>query len=69
MNKPLNITDADRIGIKVTYNVNRFEVYHAAGWMMTAAQTKADLKAQLAQNSIKDAMFDGIATRMYLRSH
>ncbi len=69
MNKPLNITDADRIGIKVTYSVNRFEVYHANGWMMTAAQTKADLKAQLAQNGIKDAMFDGIATRMYLSSH
>jgi hypothetical protein len=69
MNKPLNITDVDRVGVKVTYNVNRFEVYHANGWMMTAAQTKTDLKSQLAQNGIKDAMFDGIAQRMYLGSH
>ena len=50
----------------MTFNVNRFEVYHAAGWLMTAAYSKADLKAQLAQNSITGAKFDSVAQRKYL---
>lgn len=66
MLKPLNLDPADRVGCSVTYNVNRFEVYHADGWLMTEAQTKADLKAQLAQNGITGAVFDGAAQRKYL---
>jgi hypothetical protein len=66
MSKPLNITEQDRVNCVVTFNVNRFEVYHANGWLMTAASTKASLKEQLAQNGIKNAKFDSVATRKYL---
>ena len=65
MTKLLNLEPADRINCLVTYNVNRFEVYHADGHMLTAANTKADLQAQLAANGIK-AAFDGAAQRKYL---
>jgi hypothetical protein len=65
MIKLLNLEAADRINCRVTYNVNRFEVYHADGYLMTAASTKADLQAQLADNGIK-AAFDGAAQRKYL---
>jgi hypothetical protein len=66
MTKPLNLTEQDRIGCKITFNVNRFEVYHANGWLMTAASSKTSLKEQLVQNKIKNAVFDGIATRKYI---
>ena len=66
MTKLLNLEAADRINCAVTYNVNRFEVYHANGYLLTAASTKADLKAQLAANGIK-AIFDGAAQRKYLQ--
>lgn len=66
MTKPLNLTEQDRTGCKITFNVNRFEVYHANGWLMTAASSKVSLKEQLAQNKIKNAVFDGIATRKYM---
>jgi hypothetical protein len=62
----LNLTTADRTNCTVTFNINRFEVYHASGWMMTAAQTKADLKSQLADNGITGAKFDSAAQRKYL---
>ena len=62
----LSLTTADRTNCTVTFNINRFEVYHANGWMMTAAQTKADLKAQLAENGITGAKFDSAAQRKYL---
>lgn len=63
MAKPLNITDEDRQGVQVTFNVNRFEVYHAAGWLMTAADTWPDLVAQLEQNRITGALVDAAAQR------
>ena len=66
MLKPLNLSADDRIGCTVTFNLNRFEVYHADGWMMTAAQTKADLTKQLMHNQITDAKFDSIASGKYL---
>ena len=66
--KTLNLTPADRTNCSVTFNVNRFEVYHANGWLITAAQTKADLKAQLAENGILGAKFDSAAQRKYLAS-
>jgi hypothetical protein len=66
MPKLLNLTSADRNGCAVTFNANRFEIYHASGWMMSAAQTKADLKAQLAANGIVGARFDNAAQRKYL---
>jgi hypothetical protein len=65
MSKPLNLTPADRTGCTVTYNVNRFEVFHADGWMMTAASSKADLKEQLATNQLV-ASFDDMAATKYL---
>lgn len=66
MAKLLNITDAERQGVTVTFNVNRYEVYAAAGWMMTAANSKSSLKQQLLENGIVNAKFDAIATRAYL---
>ena len=65
--KPLNLTDDQRKGCVVTYNINRFEVYSACGAFLTGADTKASLKEQLQTNGIKGAMFDGVAQRMYLR--
>ena len=65
MTKLLNLEPADRVNCHVTYNVNRFEVYHADGYLLTAASTKADLQAQLADNGIK-AVFDGAAQRKYM---
>jgi hypothetical protein len=64
--KTLNIAPVDRVNCTVTYNVNRFEVYHASGWMMTSAQTKSDLKAQLVDNGIVNPKFDSVAQRKYL---
>ena len=64
--KTLNLAPADRANCSVTFNVNRFEVYHANGWLITTAQTKADLKAQLAENGILGAKFDYAAARKYL---
>ncbi len=66
MLKPLNLIPEDRVGCTVTYSVNRFEVYHRDGWLMTAAQTKNDLNSQLWQNSLLDAKFDTIASRKFL---
>ena len=66
MLKPLDLSAADRAGVVVTYSINRFEVYHADGWLMTAAQDKAELQKQLTQNQITDAEFDAVARRKYL---
>lgn len=65
--KPLNLTDDERKGCLVTYNLNRFEVYAADGTFLTGADTKASLKEQLNTNRIKGALFDSIAQRMYLK--
>lgn len=67
MQRPLNLSDDQRQGCNVTFNVNRFEVYAAAGWMMFAAGTKAELKANLKANGIVNPMFDSIATRKYMQ--
>jgi hypothetical protein len=64
--KILNLGPSDRVGVMVTYNVNRFEVYHADGWMMTAASSKADLVSQLSQNGLQGAKLDSAAQRKYL---
>lgn len=66
MAKLLNLEPEQRLGCRVTFNVNRFEVYAAAGWLMTCAKDVPDLKAQLSENSIVGAMFDAIAQRKYL---
>lgn len=68
--RKLNLTDAERIGCRVTYNVNRFEVYGAADseladCMLTAAYSKEDLKAQLAENGLVGVTLDAIAARKY----
>lgn len=68
--RKLNLTDDERIGCRVTYNVNRFEVYGAAGsalaeCMLTAAYSKEDLKTQLAENGLVGATFDAIACAKY----
>tara|TARA_R110000868_G_scaffold23663_1_gene94875 strand:+ start:424 stop:654 length:231 start_codon:yes stop_codon:yes gene_type:complete len=65
--KNLNLAPADRLNCLVTYNVNRFEIYHADGWLMTTAISKDDIEQQLAQNEIKNAMFDRAATYKYLQ--
>jgi hypothetical protein len=64
--KTLSLSAADRVNCSITFNVNRFEVYHSSGWLMTAAHDKADLKEQLAANGIKGARFDSSAQRRYL---
>ena len=64
--KTLSLTDTDRLNCSITFNVNRFEVYHASGWLMLSAYDKANLKEQLSANGIKGALFDGIAQRFYL---
>lgn len=69
MAKLLNITDAERQGVTVTFNVNRYEVYAASGFLLTAADSKSSLKQQLAENGIVDAKFDGDAVRAYLRNY
>lgn len=66
MSKPLNLTDEQR-NVTVTFNLNRYEVY-IGNMFLTAAQTKADLKEQLKLNKM-NAMFDGIAQRMYLAGY
>ena len=59
--KLLNLTPADRVNCSVIYNVNRFEVYHADGWMMTAAQTAGDLNKQLLDNGIASVKYDRVS--------
>jgi hypothetical protein len=66
MSKPLILTD-DQRNVTVTFNVNRYEVY-IGNMFLTAAQTKAALKEQLKLNKL-NAMFDGIAQRMYLAGY
>lgn len=67
MLKPLNLSAEDRIGCRITYNTNRYEVYHADGWLMMAAYNKADLKEQLKQNQIADGRIDASAMRQYMK--
>lgn len=64
--KLLNLSDSQRIGCTVTYNLNKFCVYLSDGCFLTSATDKADLKAQLAANRIAGARFDSAAQRKYL---
>jgi hypothetical protein len=66
--KLLNLTEADRKGCQVTFNVNRFEVYHANGWLLTATKDKVDLKQQISENGLVSVVFDSVAAAKYLAS-
>lgn len=62
--KPLNLTDDDRIGVTVTYSVNRFYVYARKGFLLFGTFDLDVLNAELEHNKIVDAKFDAIASRM-----
>lgn len=66
MSKDMNLTQSDKIDTKVTYNVNRYEVYHKDGWFMTAAINKHDLQNQIFLNGLINPKFDSIAAQKYL---
>lgn len=68
MTKPLNLTQEDKVSTFVTYNVNRYEIYHKDGWFMTAASNTHDLQNQIFVNGLINPIFDAISTKMYLAS-
>ena len=63
--RPLNLSDADRQNCSIVFNVNRFELYHANGWLMSATSSPARLDEILGVNQI-DAAFNDMAKKMYL---
>jgi hypothetical protein len=62
--RPLNLDPVDRLNCVVTFNVNRFEIYHANGWLMSAAYDTGRLNDIIGINSL-ECTFDKIAERMY----
>jgi hypothetical protein len=63
--KLLNLDPVDRLNCQIIYNVNRFEIFHAEGWMMSAANTKSMLIEIITGNRL-DAHFDSLAAINYL---
>ena len=66
----LNLTAAQRIGVRVTYEVNQFVVYGPAGsgleeCRLTAAYTKDDLRAELKSHGLTGAVLDASASSKY----
>ena len=67
MAKPLKIEASDKLNCTVEYNLNKFEVYHATGWMMFSATSKEILREELAINGIVNPTFSGFASQKYLQ--
>ena len=62
--RPLNLDPVDRLNCVVTFNVNRFEIYHANGWLMSSAYDTGRLNDIIGINSL-ECTFDKAAERMY----
>lgn len=63
----LNLTNAERANVSVTFNVNRFEAY-SGDILVGKYFDKAAMKAEFRENEIVGAQFDGIAQRKYLEA-
>lgn len=64
--RPLNLDPSDRKNCTVVFNVSRFEIYHASGWLMSATGDVARLDDIIGTNSL-DCTFDALAKQMYLK--
>ena len=69
--RPLNLSDAERIGCRVTFNANRFEVYGAPGseiaeCRLTVAYGNVELREQITFHGLTGAMLDAVAMTKYL---
>ena len=63
--KPLNLLDADKVGCTVTFDINRFYLYTAAGTLIGAVYDKAALKQLIAMNGVINPYLDSMAVRIY----
>lgn len=64
----LNLTDKQRQGVKVTFNVNKFEAHLESGALLGKYSSKSALKKEFKENGIK-ANFYGQAQQKYLRGY
>ena len=65
----LNLTDAERGSVTVTFNVNRYEAYLPDGLLVGAYMTKQALRDDFKANGIHGAQFDAMAQRKYLAGY
>jgi hypothetical protein len=63
--KPLNLSDTDKVGCIVTFDVNRFYLYTAAGTLIGAVYDKAALKQLISVNGVINPRLDSMAVRIY----
>ena len=68
-NRPMMLTESDVKNCKVQYHVNRYEVYHADGWMLFAAGTKQILRSMISMHQIQNPEFVGLAATRYLEEN
>jgi hypothetical protein len=66
LNRPLNLDENDRKNCMITFNVNRFEIYHANGWLMSASNDVGRLEDIIGLNRL-ECTFDAFAKKMYLK--
>ena len=67
----LNLTAAQRIGVRVTFEVNQFVVYgsrfsQVAECRLTAAYTNENLREQITFHGFTGVSLDALATQKYL---
>lgn len=69
--KSLNLNADDRIGVRVTFDVNHFVIYgsrfsQVAECRLTAAQSNKDLRDQITFHAFTGVSLDALATQKYL---
>jgi len=67
----LNLTNADRLAIRVDFSVNKFVVTTQGDVLLGSYPSKAAMRAELAENGIKpaDVRFSSLAARQYLANY
>ena len=64
--RPLNLDADDRKNCTITFNMNRFEIYHANGWLMSATGDVGRLEEIISMNDL-GCTFDALAKKMYIK--
>lgn len=67
--KKLNLTQAERTSVSVTFEVNKFVAYLPSGAVLGKYASKNAIKKDFAFNEITGAKFDGLAQRKYTQNY
>jgi hypothetical protein len=67
--KKLNLTEAERNGISVTFEVNKFVAYLPSGALLGKYSSKNAIKAEFRLNNITNAKYHGMAIQKYLENY